>query len=106
MPAPKRVLPSGATFAIIAAKRTLDEALKVAARADVIIAAVGEMSESSGESASRTDLELPDTQKRLLEALLATGKPVVMLNFSGRPTVMTMGIRTYTGDSQCMVRRF
>lgn len=70
-------------------KELLDEALKVAARADVIIAAVGEMSESSGESASRTDLELPDTQKRLLEALLATGKPVVMLNFSGRPTVMT-----------------
>ncbi len=67
----------------------LAEALEVAAKADVIIAAVGEMSESSGESASRTDLELPATQKRLLEALAATGKPVVMLNFSGRPTVMT-----------------
>ena len=86
-------------------KELLDEALKVAARADVIIAAVGEMSESSGESASRTDLELPDTQKRLLEALLATGKPVVMLNFRP-PHGNDMGIRTYTGDSQCMVRRF
>lgn len=66
----------------------LAEALKVAARADVIVAALGEASESSGESSSRTDLTLPETQRRLLEALLATGKPVVMLNFSGRPTVM------------------
>lgn len=67
----------------------LDEALKVAAEADVIVAAVGELAESSGESSSRTDLTLPPTQRRLLEALLATGKPVVMLNFAGRPTVMS-----------------
>lgn len=66
----------------------LAEALEVAKGADVIVAAVGEASESSGESSSRSSLTLPDTQKRLLEALLATGKPVVMLNFSGRPTVM------------------
>lgn len=67
----------------------LAEALEVAAKADVIVAALGEGAESSGESSSRTVLTLPDTQRRLLEALLATGKPVVMLNFSGRPTVMT-----------------
>ncbi|MDE7120232.1 MAG: beta-glucosidase BglX, partial [Muribaculaceae bacterium] len=67
----------------------LDEALAVVADADVIVAAMGESSEFSGEATSRTDLDLPDTQKRLMEALLATGKPVVMLNFSGRPTVMT-----------------
>lgn len=66
----------------------LDEALVIAAKADVIVAAMGESSEYSGEATSRTDLTLPDTQKRLLEALLATGKPVVMLNFSGRATVM------------------
>lgn len=66
----------------------LDEALAVAAKADVIIAALGESSEFSGESSSRTDISLPDTQKRLLEALLATGKPVVMLNFAGRPTIL------------------
>lgn len=70
-------------------KELLDEALAVAAEADVIVAAVGESSEFSGECASRTDLDLPDVQKELLEALLATGKPVVMLNFSGRPTVMS-----------------
>ncbi|MCM1067787.1 MAG: beta-glucosidase BglX [Muribaculaceae bacterium] len=66
----------------------LAEALKVAAEADVIVAALGEASESSGESSSRSELTLPATQRRLLEALLAIGKPVVMLNFSGRPTVM------------------
>jgi len=70
-------------------KELLNEALKIASQADVIVAAMGEASESSGESSSRTDLTLPNTQRRLLEALLATGKPVVMLNFSGRPTVMT-----------------
>lgn len=69
-------------------KELLDEALSVAAGADVIVAALGEASESAGESSSKTDLTLPATQRRLLEALLATGKPVVMLNFSGRPTVM------------------
>ena len=67
----------------------LAEAKAVANEADVIVAAVGELAESSGESSSRSNLELPDTQRRLLEAMLATGKPVVMLNFSGRPTVMT-----------------
>lgn len=67
----------------------LAEALATAEQADVIVAALGEASESSGESASRSMLTLPDTQQRLLEALLATGKPVVMLNFAGRPTVLT-----------------
>lgn len=67
----------------------LEEALRMADGVDVIVAAVGEASESSGESSSRSELELPEVQKRLLEALLATGKPVVMLNFSGRPTVMS-----------------
>ena len=66
----------------------LEEALKVAAEADVIVAAMGEASEHSGESSSRSVLTLPATQKRLMEALLATGKPVVMLNFSGRASVM------------------
>ena len=53
------------------------EALQVAESADVIVAALGESSEMSGESSSRTDLDIPDTQKRLLQALLKTGKPVV-----------------------------
>ena len=69
-------------------KEMLDEALKIAAQADVIVAAVGESSEMSGESSSRTNLEMPDAQKDLLIALKKTGKPIVLLNFSGRSTVM------------------
>lgn len=70
-------------------KELLDEALKVAAQADVIVAALGESSEMSGESSSRTELEMPDAQRHLLEALLKTGKPVVLVLFTGRPVVLT-----------------
>lgn len=70
-------------------KALLDEALEVAAWADVIVATLGEAMEMTGECASRTDLEMPGCQRDLLKALLATGKPVVLLHFSGRPTVMT-----------------
>jgi beta-glucosidase len=69
--------------------RLLNEALDIASKADVIVAALGEDSGRSGESSSLTDLSLPAAQRRLLEALLSTGKPVVMLNFAGRPTVLT-----------------
>lgn len=71
------------------AKELLDEALNVASQADVIVAAVGESSEMSGESSSRSDLEMPDAQRDLLIALKKTGKPIVLVNFSGRSTVMT-----------------
>lgn len=67
----------------------LKEALEIAKKSDVIVAALGESSEMSGESSSRTNLEMPDAQRDLLEALLATGKPVVLVHFSGRPTVLT-----------------
>ena len=69
-------------------KEMLDEAVQAARQADVIVAAIGETSEFSGECASRTDLTIFDAQKDLLTALKATGKPVVLVNFSGRPTVM------------------
>ncbi len=65
------------------------EALRIARESDVIIAALGEMAEMSGESSSRSDLHLPDVQMELLQALVATGKPVVLLNYSGRPTILT-----------------
>lgn len=70
-------------------KELLDEALRVASQADVIVAALGESSEMSGECSSRTNLEMPDAQRDLLDALLKTGKPVVLVHFAGRPTVMT-----------------
>lgn len=63
----------------------LREALRVARRSDVIVAALGESSEMTGESSSRTEIGIPDAQKRLLKALLETGKPVVLVLFDGRP---------------------
>ena len=69
-------------------KELLDEALQIAAGADVIVTALGESSEMSGESSSRTDLNLPDVQRTLLEALLKTGKPVVLTLFTGRPLTL------------------
>ena len=55
----------------------------------MIVAALGESSEMSGESSSRTDLDIPDVQRTLLEALLKTGKPVVLTLFTGRPLTLT-----------------
>lgn len=69
-------------------QQLLAEALRTAARADVIVAAVGECAEMSGESPSRTNLEIPDAQQDLLKALVKTGKPVVLLLFTGRPLVL------------------
>ena len=63
----------------------LNEALNVAEKADVIVAVVGETSEMSGESSSRSCIGLPKIQRNLLEALLKTGKPVVMVLCTGRP---------------------
>ncbi|WP_195355694.1 beta-glucosidase BglX [Bacteroides ovatus] len=71
------------------AQELLDEALNVVSQADVIVAAVGESSEMSGESSSRTNLEMPDAQRDLLTALKKTGKPIVLVYFAGRSTVMT-----------------
>ena len=65
-----------------------DEAVRIAKQCDVIVAAMGEPSEMSGESSSRSELTILDAQKDLLSALMATGKPIVLLNFSGRTTVM------------------
>ena len=66
----------------------LKEALETANKADVIVAALGESSEMSGESSSRTDLNLPDVQQTLLKELVATGKPVVLVLFTGRPLIL------------------
>lgn len=66
----------------------LREALDIAAQSDVIVAALGEAAEMTGEAASRTDLGIPDVQRKLLEALLKTGKPVVLVLFAGRPMTL------------------
>lgn len=66
-----------------------NEALQIAKNSDVIIAALGESSEYSGESSSRSEIGIPDIQQRLLKELLKTGKPVVLVLFTGRPLTLT-----------------
>jgi len=65
------------------------EALTIANQSDVIIAALGESAEFSGESSSRTNIKIPQAQKDLLTALLKTGKPIVLTLFNGRPLDLT-----------------
>ena len=70
-------------------EQLLAEALQIATQSDIIVAALGESAEMSGESSSRTNLEIPKAQKDLLQQLIKTGKPVVLVLFDGRPLVIT-----------------
>lgn len=70
------------------ADEMIAEALDVANKSDVIIAVVGEASEMSGESASLTDITIPESQKKLIRALVKTGKPLVLVTMSGRPLAL------------------
>jgi beta-glucosidase len=63
----------------------IDEAVKAAKGADVVVAAVGESRGMSHESSSRTDLNIPQSQRDLIKALKATGKPLVLVLMNGRP---------------------
>ncbi len=64
------------------------EAVRVAQQADVVVAAVGESRGMSHESASRSSLDLPGSQRALLQALKATGKPLVLVLMNGRPLAL------------------
>jgi len=66
----------------------IKEALEAAAKADIIVAAVGEAAEMTRESSSRSDIGLPQSQKDLLKTLVTTGKPVVLVLFTGRPLTL------------------
>ena len=70
-----------------------DEALEVAKQSEVVILSIGERRDMSGEAKSRSNINIPGVQEELLKALLATGKPVVVLINSGRPLVFN-----YTAD--------
>jgi beta-glucosidase len=72
-----------------ASDEQLAEAVKTAQDSDIVILALGEnASEMTGEAASRAHLGLPGRQQQLLEAIAATGKPVVLVLFSGRPLTL------------------
>src|SRR5271165_976374 len=61
------------------------EAIEAARHADIVVMALGESGLSSGEASARSDINLPGNQEKLLEAVVGTGKPVVLIVFSGRP---------------------
>jgi beta-glucosidase len=70
------------------AGQIIDEAVAIANQSDVVVAALGESAEMTGESSSRSNIEIPGSQEDLLKALLKTGKPVVLVLFTGRPLAL------------------
>jgi beta-glucosidase len=66
----------------------IDEAVKAAANSDIVVAVVGESQSMSGESSSRSDISIPESQRNLLKALAKTGKPIVIVLFNGRPLTL------------------
>ncbi len=66
----------------------LDEAVSAATKADVVVAVLGEAADMSGESSSRGEITIPESQENLLKALVKTGKPVVLVLFNGRPLIL------------------
>jgi len=69
------------------------EAAEVARQADVVVMNIGEAPDMTGEAKSRSSIHLPGVQEELVRAVVATGKPVVVLISAGRPTVFN-----YTAD--------
>lgn len=70
------------------AEEMMAEALAAAAKADVVVAVLGEAADMSGESSSRSDIGLPESQANLLKALAKTGKPIVLVLINGRPLTL------------------
>jgi beta-glucosidase len=81
--------PTGATGAAATGQptgpATIEDAVNVARQADVVVMFLGEPGGMTGEASSRAFLDLPGKQEQLLEAVVATGKPVVLVLESGRP---------------------
>ena len=63
------------------------DAISAASQADVVILSIGEARDMSGEAKSRSNIHLPGVQEELVKAVMATGKPVVVLISAGRPLV-------------------
>ena len=66
----------------------IEEAVSAATKADVVVAVLGEAADMSGESASRGEVVIPESQENLLKALVKTGKPIVLVLFNGRPLIL------------------
>jgi beta-glucosidase len=64
-----------------------DEAYKTAMQADVVVMAMGERFDMTGEAKSRSNIHIPGVQEELIQKIMSTGKPVVVLLMAGRPMV-------------------
>ncbi|QYC12134.1 beta-glucosidase BglX [Brevundimonas nasdae] len=71
----------------------IDEAVRVANTADVVVLAIGESQRMSGEAQSRTEIVVPSAQQALVDAIAATGKPFVILLRNGRGLALEGGIK-------------
>ncbi|QHS57943.1 beta-glucosidase BglX [Mucilaginibacter sp. 14171R-50] len=67
----------------------IEDAVKAAKKSDIIVAVVGESQSMSGESSSRSDISIPESQQMMLKALAKLGKPIVIVLFNGRPLTLT-----------------
>jgi beta-glucosidase len=70
------------------AQEMIQEAVEAANKSDLVVAVVGEAADMSGESSSRADIGIPESQERLISALSKTGKPLVLVLFNGRPMTL------------------
>lgn len=82
-------------------QQAMQQAVAMARQADVVVCAMGENAWMNGEGTSRADLEMPAPQRDLLKALAATGKPIVLLNFSGRAVVLKWEAENLPAILQC-----
>ena len=73
----------------ISPEELLRDAIELSKNSDVIVAVLGESEIMSGEAASRTNLDIPESQKNLLKSLINTGKPVVLALVNGRPLTLS-----------------
>ena len=74
-------------------KKGFTEALEIAKRADVVIMAIGESTDMTGEAKSRSHIEIPGVQEELVNAIKSTGKKVVVLMMSGRPLIFPSTVK-------------
>lgn len=72
-------------------QKSIAEAVRISQESDIIVAVLGDGSSTSGESRTRSSLDLPGHQEELLQALVKTGKPVVLVLIWGRPTSINFG---------------
>ncbi|WP_298681558.1 beta-glucosidase BglX [uncultured Mucilaginibacter sp.] len=66
----------------------IEDAVKAAKKSDIIVAVVGESQSMSGESSSRSDISIPESQQKMLKELAKLGKPMVLVLFNGRPLTL------------------